>query len=79
MALSRYTCIFLTHDREIRDVTTIHAVDDSEGCEQALSGCRARRDPDLGYELWRPKRRVAAYDPRSCRLPAEGLSCCGRA
>ena len=64
MALSRYICIYITHDRQIRDVTTIHAGDDSEACEQALAGCLARREAELGYELWRPKRWVAAYFPK---------------
>jgi hypothetical protein len=64
MALSRYICIYITRDRTIRDVTTIHAADDSEACEQAMAGCLARRDVDLGYELWRPKRWVAAYYPK---------------
>ena len=64
MALSRYICIYITQERKIRDVTTIHAGDDSEACEQALAGCLARREVDLGYELWRPKRWVAAYYPK---------------
>ena len=64
MSLSRYVCIYITRDRTIRDVTTLHAADDSEGCEQALAGCLARREVDLGYELWRPKRWVAAYYPK---------------
>lgn len=69
MALSRYICIYITHDRKIRDVTTIHAGDDSEACEQALAGCLARREADLGYELWRPKRWVAAYFPKGGYAP----------
>jgi hypothetical protein len=71
MALSRYICIYITHDRKIRDVTTIHAGDDSEACEQALAGCMARREPELGYELWRPKRWVAAYFPKGGYVPVK--------
>jgi hypothetical protein len=69
MALSRYICIYITQDRKIRDVTTVHAIDDSEACEQALAGCLARRETDLGYELWRPKRWVAAYYPKGGYAP----------
>jgi hypothetical protein len=70
MALSRYICIFITSDRKIRDVTVIHGADDSEACEQALASCLARRETDLGYELWRPKRWVAAYFPKGAQLGA---------
>jgi hypothetical protein len=72
MALSRYICIYISHDRQIRDVTTIHAGDDSEACEQALAGCLARREVELGYELWRPKRWVAAYPATGDTAPLKG-------
>lgn len=70
MSLSRYVCIYITRDRTIRDVTTLHAADDSEGCEQALAGCLARHDANLGYELWRPKRWVATYCPKEAYAPS---------
>ena len=50
-SLSRYVCISIARDCTIRDVNTLHAANESQGCEQSPAGCLVFREVHLEYEI----------------------------